>query len=584
MPSFEPTRPAALARLATVQPGEYARTRNALDGAVTRLSPYLTHGLLSLPEVFAAVHVRHPLDARHKLVFELGWRAYYRHVWAHLGDGIQQSLHAGLLPEEAYQTGMPADVLEARTGVAAIDLAVRELYATGYLHNHARMWLASYVVHLRKVHWHTAAQWMLAHLLDGDVASNHLSWQWVAGTGSSKPYLFNADNVAKYAPAPWHSPGTVIDTSYEALDRMARSSTAANPRLDHHRAEAGLPQPEVMVAPADDRWSAPEPTAVAGRDVWLLHPWSLGATPQGMGADAVVMQEDCVVQDDGRVRVQTAAQPGQWIRRSGEDVMRGAVVLPQGTRLNPAALGLAASIGMAQLPVARRPRVALFSTGDELVMPGQVAPQDMAPGAIYNSNRFFLKALLTRLGCEVSDLGIVPDDRAATVQALREAAHTHDLILTSGGVSVGEEDHIKPAVQSLGSLDLWQIAIKPGKPFAHGRVLDAHFIGLPGNPVSSYVTFLLLVRPFLLKLQGMSNSAPASRSCRADFSWPRADKRREFLRVRLNADGDLELFANQSSGVLTSAVWGDGLVDNPPGQTIAPGDAVRFISFAELLA
>ena len=306
--------------------------------------------------------------------------------------------------------------------------------------------------------------------------------------------------------------------------------------------------------------------------------------PVPAGADAVVMQEDCVVQDDGRVRVRTAVQPGQWIRRAGEDVMRGAVVLPQGTRLSPAALGLAASIGMAQLTVARRPRVALFSTGDELVMPGQVAPQDMAPGAIYNSNRFFLKALLTRLGCEVSDLGIVPDDRAATVRALREAAHAHDLILTSGGVSVGEEDHIKPAVQSLGSLDLWQIAIKPGKPFAYGRVLDAHFIGLPGNPVSSYVTFLLLVRPFLLKLQGVSNSVPASRTCRADFSWPRADKRREFLRVRLNADGALELFANQSSGVLTSAVWGDGLVDNPPGKTIAQGDAVRFISFAELLA
>ena len=302
------------------------------------------------------------------------------------------------------------------------------------------------------------------------------------------------------------------------------------------------------------------------------------------GADAVVMQEQCTVQDDGRVRIDAPVQPGQWIRRAGEDVTRGAVVLAKGTRLSPASLGLAASIGMDRLPVLRRPRVALFSTGDELVMPGQVAPQDMAPGAIYNSNRFFLKALLTRLGCEVSDLGIVPDDRAATVRALREAAHAHDLILTSGGVSVGEEDHLKPAVQSLGSLDLWQIAIKPGKPFAYGRVLDAHFIGLPGNPVSSYVTFLLLVRPFLLKLQGVSNSVPASRTCRADFSWPRADKRREFLRVRLNADGALELFANQSSGVLTSAVWGDGLVDNPPGKTIAPGDAVRFMSFAELLA
>ena len=302
------------------------------------------------------------------------------------------------------------------------------------------------------------------------------------------------------------------------------------------------------------------------------------------GADAVVMQEDCAVQPDGSVQVQTTPQPGQWIRRAGEDVTRDAVVLSKGKRLTPAELGLAASIGMSQLTVARRPRVALFSTGDELVMPGDVAPEHMKPGAIYNSNRFFLKALLVRMGCDVTDLGIVPDQLAATVQALRNAAQQHDLILTSGGVSVGEEDHIKPAVQSLGQLDLWQIAIKPGKPFAYGRVNDAHFIGLPGNPVSSFVTFLLLVRPFLLKLQGVSQLTPQSIAVRSDFTWARADKRREFLRVRRNSSGGLELFPNQSSGVLTSAVWGDGLVDNPPGQTIAQGDTVRFIPFSELLA
>ena len=323
--------------------------------------------------------------------------------------------------------------------------------------------------------------------------------------------------------------------------------------------------------------------------------------PIPAGADAVVMQEDCDVQADGRVRIQTLPKLGQWIRRAGEDVTRSAVVLSKGERLTPAALGLAASIGMNRLTVACRPKVALFSTGDELVMPGEVAPEQMAPGAIYNSNRFFLKALLTRLGCEVSDLGIVPDQRAATIDALRGAAAHHDLILTSGGVSVGEEDHIKPAVQSLGHLDLWQIAIKPGKPFAYGQVglgvatvsdqtangvdgTGAHFIGLPGNPVSSFVTFLLLVRPFLLKLQGVADVAPNSIAVRADFTWARADKRREFLRVRRNAAGSLELFANQSSGVLTSAVWGDGLVDNPPGCTIAPGDVVRFIPFSELLA
>jgi len=308
------------------------------------------------------------------------------------------------------------------------------------------------------------------------------------------------------------------------------------------------------------------------------------------GADTVVMQEDCAalpepdVQGQPQVQVNALPLPGQWIRRAGEDVARGDVVLSRGQRLGPAELGLAASIGMARLDVVRRPRVALFSTGDELVMPGEKAPQDMPPGAIYNSNRFFLANLLRRLGCEVTDLGIVPDQREATIAALRQAAATHDVILTSGGVSVGEEDHIKPAVQTLGTLDLWQIAIKPGKPFAHGRVGDAHFIGLPGNPVSSFVTFLLLVRPFLLRLQGVPDVAIKTVATRADFDWPRADKRREFLRVRRNAQGGLDIFGNQSSGVLTSAVWGDGLVDNPSGRPIAYGDTVQYLSFAELLA
>ena len=306
------------------------------------------------------------------------------------------------------------------------------------------------------------------------------------------------------------------------------------------------------------------------------------------GADAVVMQEDCGPSGEGSVRVNTVPSSGQWIRRAGEDVTRGAVVLQKGARLAPASLGLAASIGLDQLLVAARPRVALFSTGDELVMPGTVAPQDMKPGAIYNSNRFFLRALLQRLGCDVTDLGIVPDQRDATLDALRAAAEHHDLILTSGGVSVGEEDHIKPAVEALGHLDLWQIAIKPGKPFAYGSIDGqagkTHFMGLPGNPVSSFITFLLLVRPFLLKLQGVSQVAANSIAVPAHFTWSRADKRREFLRVRRNAAGGLDLFPNQSSGVLTSAVWGDGVVDNPPGRTIAPGDVVQFVPFAEWLS
>ena len=328
----------------------------------------------------------------------------------------------------------------------------------------------------------------------------------------------------------------------------------------------------------------------AGSNGHLLEPGTVAriftGAPIPPGADAVVMQEDCepVEGQTDVIRVLSRPAPGQWIRRSGEDVARGDVVLARGDRLTPASLGLAASIGRAELKVAPRPRVALFSTGDELVMPGDVSPADMRPGAIYNSNRFFLRALLLRLGCEVTDFGIVPDQREATVAALREAAVAHDLILTSGGVSVGEEDHIKPAVQALGELNRWQIAIKPGKPFAYGRVGAAHFMGLPGNPVSSFVTFLALVRPFLLKLQGALGLTSAAVSLPAHFAWARPDKRREFLRARRNAQGGLDLFPNQSSGVLTSAVWGDGVIDNPPGQAISHGDVVRFIPFSELMS
>ncbi|HET8744372.1 MAG TPA: gephyrin-like molybdotransferase Glp [Ramlibacter sp.] len=340
-------------------------------------------------------------------------------------------------------------------------------------------------------------------------------------------------------------------------------------------ADEGVPLPVSQRIPAG---AAPQP----------LQPGTVAriftGAPVPEGADAIVMQEDTQALDDGRVRILKVPAAGEWIRRSGEDITRGSTVLARGERLGPAAQGLAASIGRERVQVARRPRVALFSTGDELVMPGQVAPEAMKPGAIYNSNRFFLRSLLLRLGCEVRDLGIVPDNRAATIEALREAARDNDLILTSGGVSVGEEDHIKPAVQQLGSLDLWQIAMKPGKPFAYGKVADAHFIGLPGNPVSSFVTFLLLVRPFLLKLQGAARVTPVAVQLPANFDWARPDKRREFLRARRDAEGRLALFPNQSSGVLTSTVWADGLIDVPAGSTIARGDPVRFLPLAELLA
>ena len=320
------------------------------------------------------------------------------------------------------------------------------------------------------------------------------------------------------------------------------------------------------------------------------------------GANAVVMQEETQLQpspsshenaNNGvpEVAVNMVPKLGQWIRRSGEDVRLGAVVLSAGTKLDPAALGLAASIGAAKVTVKRKPRVALFSTGDELVMPGDVAPAQMRPGAIYNSNRFFLRALLVRAGCEVTDLGIVPDQLNATLQVLQEAAAAHDLILTSGGVSVGEEDHVKPAVERLGRLNLWQIAMKPGKPFAFGFVNaqagnsnhKAYFMGLPGNPVSSFVTFQLLVRPFLMALQGVQTVHSEPYTLQANFDFLKPDKRREFLRAKRNAEGGLDLFPHQSSGVLTSVVWGDGVVDNPGGQPIKKGDWVRFYPFSEWL-
>ncbi len=329
------------------------------------------------------------------------------------------------------------------------------------------------------------------------------------------------------------------------------------------------------------------------------------------GADAVVMQEQCEAlaadaaagagERDGNgqvgsqgegartlgaVRVQAVPVDGQNIRRRGEDVPSGATVLTAGRRLDPGAIGLAAAVGAATLRVAARPRVALFSTGDELVMPGEPLP----PGAIYNSNRFMLRALLASLGAQVTDLGNVPDRLDATRAALRQAAEGHDLIVTSGGVSVGEEDHLKAALAAEGRLDLWSLAIKPGKPLAFGAVrqgdaADARhtwYLGLPGNPVSSYVTFLLFVRPVLLRMQGVADVAPAAYAMRADFDWPKPDRRREFLRARRNADGGLDLYPHQGSGVLTSVAWADGLVDVPPGQPIQHGDTVRFLPLALL--
>lgn len=311
--------------------------------------------------------------------------------------------------------------------------------------------------------------------------------------------------------------------------------------------------------------------------------------PVPEGADAVVMQEDCAVQEGAadQVRINIAPVPGQWIRRRGEDLTAGKTALTAGVFLRPQELGVAASAGLTHLNVRRRVKVAAFFTGDELSLPGE----PLKPGGIYNSNRDTLLACLKSLGCDATDFGIVPDNLGATRDTLRKASKDHDLIITSGGVSVGEEDHIKPAVTAEGRLDLWQIAIKPGKPLAFGAVKksdepkdgEAWFIGLPGNPVSSFVTFLLFVRPFILKLQGRSEGQVQSYPMRADFDWLKADRRNEFLRVKINTQGGLDLFPNQSSGVLTSASWGDGLIDCPPGQPIKSGDMVKYIPFNALL-
>ena len=295
------------------------------------------------------------------------------------------------------------------------------------------------------------------------------------------------------------------------------------------------------------------------------------------GADAVVMQEHCEVRGN-EVLIKKAPKAGDWIRLAGSDVRQGGEILPAGKRLLPQDAGLAASVGIKTLPVFRRIRLGLFFTGDELVMPGE----PLAPGRIYNSNRFTLRGLAEVFGCEVRDYGIVPDSLDATREVLRRAAAECDLIVTSGGVSVGEADYVKPAVEAEGALLMWKIAMKPGRPLAFGSIKQAFFIGLPGNPVSSFVTFLLFVRPFVLRTQGVSDVLPRAVRARADFAWLQPDARQEFLRVKWNAQGGLDLYPTQDSAVLTSTAWADGLVDNPPHHAIRKGDMVRFLPYSEL--
>ena len=287
MYEFEPTPEAARLRLDQVNPKSYAYTRNALDGAVTCLSPYLTHGFLSVPDVAHTMYHKHRLGIQHKLMFELGWREYYQHLHHHLGDGIAQPLREGVLPESAYSHEFPEDVRHGCTRVPAIDMAVRVLYGTGYLHNHARLWLASYVVHMRKVHWRVGADWLYSHLLDGDIASNYLSWQWVAATGSSKPYLFNAENVEQFAPEAWHSRGTAIDASYELIEILATNPATV---AQVSKNELAWEEPVCLSqAPSNLGFVAPDVNTVRGKDVWVVHPWALADLPTDLPTDVCVV-------------------------------------------------------------------------------------------------------------------------------------------------------------------------------------------------------------------------------------------------------------------------------------------------------
>ncbi len=303
--------------------------------------------------------------------------------------------------------------------------------------------------------------------------------------------------------------------------------------------------------------------------------------PLPEGADTVVRQEWCLVEGN-RLSLLRLPEKGEAVRRAGEQAKKGDPVLMAGTRLRAQHLGVAATVGLAHLPVVRKPKVALMPTGSELVRPGEPLP----PGKVYNSNCYMLKGLLEDFGCEVSDFGIVPDDFRTTCRYFVQAAE-HDLILTSGGASVGEEDHVKHAIETEGRLHFWKIAVKPGKPLVYGEISGqtsgngTAIIGLPGNPVSGFVTFLLFVRPYLLAMQGITDVTPKALRLPCASAYPKADERNEFLRARLNGDGEVELFGNQGSGILSSAVWGDGLVDNPPGHTIRPGERVRFIPFSE---
>ena len=304
--------------------------------------------------------------------------------------------------------------------------------------------------------------------------------------------------------------------------------------------------------------------------------------PMPEGTDTVMMQEDCTL-EDGRVRLKPGIRKGANRRDAGEDVAEGAVALAAGRRLGAPDLGLAAALGRRDLPAYRPLRVAVMSTGDEVHDPGAALP----PGAIYDANRFMLVALLTGMGCTVSDFGIRPDREAALADALAAAAAEHDLIVTSGGVSTGEEDHVKSAVERLGSLYFWRLAIKPGRPVALGQIGGVPLIGLPGNPVAVIVTFAVLARPMILKLAGAAPAPPRLLRVRANFVYRKKPGRREYLRASLRRDGDhitADKYPKDGAGILSSIVQSDGLIilDEDTGD-LASGTIVDFLPFSEVI-
>jgi len=301
-----------------------------------------------------------------------------------------------------------------------------------------------------------------------------------------------------------------------------------------------------------------------------------------IGADTVVMQENCEWTDD-KVTVLVAPKTGDNIRPQGQDIQSGSIIISRGHRIKPQDMGLLASVGIAEVPVYRKLKVAILSTGDELIEPGT----ELQPGQIYNSNRYTLAGQMNALGFDYLDLGIVPDDLEATEQALRKAANEADCIVTSGGVSVGEEDHVKACVEKLGGIDLWKLAIKPGKPLAFGNVLGTPFLGLPGNPAAVFVTCAIVARPYLLKTQGANDILPTPIQVTANFDRPKPAKRQEYLRAKLtldeNGEACAELAGNQSSGVLSTASVGNGFAIHPLGDTIKKGDPTQFLLFSDLL-